>query len=66
MADETYYKTKIHILVGVTGSVAAIKLPTLVEKLLEIPKVCTFLRLYLKMRYYLIISHSFCCREIDY
>uniref|UniRef100_A0A8C7EBT7 Phosphopantothenoylcysteine decarboxylase n=1 Tax=Nothoprocta perdicaria TaxID=30464 RepID=A0A8C7EBT7_NOTPE len=31
---------KIHVLVGVTGSVAALKLPLLVSQLLEIPGTC--------------------------
>uniref|UniRef100_A0A2K5QZ97 Phosphopantothenoylcysteine decarboxylase n=1 Tax=Cebus imitator TaxID=2715852 RepID=A0A2K5QZ97_CEBIM len=31
---------KFHVLVGVTGSVAALKLPLLVSKLLDIPGTC--------------------------
>ncbi|XP_076979869.1 phosphopantothenoylcysteine decarboxylase isoform X4 [Tamandua tetradactyla] len=33
-------KRKFHVLVGVTGSVAALKLPLLVSSLLEIPGTC--------------------------
>jgi hypothetical protein len=40
MATGNDNKQNINILAGVTGSVASIKLPILVEKLLEIPKVC--------------------------
>lgn len=39
MATEDGSNEVINILVGVTASVAAIKLPILVEKLQEIPKV---------------------------
>ncbi|CAB4022013.1 phosphopantothenoylcysteine decarboxylase-like [Paramuricea clavata] len=39
MATGNDNKQNINILAGVTGSVASIKLPILVEKLLEIPKV---------------------------
>lgn len=35
---------KFHVLVGVTGSVAALKLPLLVSKLLDIPGVSILLR----------------------
>ena len=35
---------KFHVLVGVTGSVAALKLPLLVSKLLDIPGVSIFSR----------------------
>ena len=40
MASDNDNKQNINVLVGVTGSVAAIKLPILVEKFLEIPQVC--------------------------
>jgi hypothetical protein len=40
MATGNDNKQNINILAGVTGSVASIKLPILVENLLEIPKVC--------------------------
>ena len=40
MAAGNDNKQNINVLVGVTGSVAAIKLPILVEKLREITKVC--------------------------
>jgi hypothetical protein len=40
MASDDDNKQNINVLVGVTGSVAAIKLPILIEKLLEIPQVC--------------------------
>ena len=42
-------KQSTNILVGVTGSVAAIKLPLLVEKLLKIPKVRLQLFLFRKV-----------------
>ncbi|XP_053451993.1 phosphopantothenoylcysteine decarboxylase isoform X3 [Nycticebus coucang] len=39
-ADVSLMERKFHILVGVTGSVAALKLPLLVSRLLDIPGTC--------------------------
>ncbi|XP_062947296.1 phosphopantothenoylcysteine decarboxylase isoform X2 [Cynocephalus volans] len=39
-ATEPSVERKLHVLVGVTGSVAALKLPLLVSRLLDIPGTC--------------------------